>query len=471
MKKVFSLLLCVALLVTCFAVVAAADEEQTEDKAYTYEAVRRSDGTTQELTLPFQVEAPTGLGLARSAVDDYGCSYIRAAVTKSAAFSKLISEKEDYEAWCQWLSSYGFEDAWFETQLDWALDDPDDWHANEYFLTGGYDAENAPKLGDWAFYECSCGEKTLEVFWPFYDGFGNPDDPDSSRWNGWNGTTGWKDVLKEGQYEIVRGDDDTFVVINWGEHVLYMRARFLVTVRTPEADFSIASDWSDVATYGKGIEELPVLKEGDIAAPQVSDLQLEPERFNEIWPVYSFVLTVPEELQKQAMVVGAYEGALYAEAQMRLDGGEWTDIYIDRSLQGGRMTADTYTLADEKTGIPDGVPTELRVRYYCSQYDHQTGDWLGEFYSDWSNVLSFNMPEVVPVNGDANGDGFVNLKDVLQLRKYIAGIVKEIDENLADCDRDGNISMKDVLLLRKFIAGLADLPEIYKDIETDVSAV
>ena len=73
------------------------------------------------------------------------------------------------------------------------------------------------------------------------------------------------------------------------------------------------------------------------------------------------------------------------------------------------------------------------------------------------------------VRGDVNGDNAINMKDVLLLRKYLAGIIKEIDENLADCNRDGNVNMKDVLLLRKYLAGIAELPEIYEDIETDVT--
>ncbi|MCQ2405445.1 MAG: dockerin type I domain-containing protein, partial [Clostridia bacterium] len=58
--------------------------------------------------------------------------------------------------------------------------------------------------------------------------------------------------------------------------------------------------------------------------------------------------------------------------------------------------------------------------------------------------------------GDANGDGAVNMKDVLNARKYLAGIDTEIDMVAADVNCDGAVNMKDVLQLRKFLAGLIE---------------
>ena len=49
---------------------------------------------------------------------------------------------------------------------------------------------------------------------------------------------------------------------------------------------------------------------------------------------------------------------------------------------------------------------------------------------------------------------YLTMKDVLKIRKFIAGISSDIDETAADVNRDGSVDMKDVLLIRKFIAGL-----------------
>ena len=64
---------------------------------------------------------------------------------------------------------------------------------------------------------------------------------------------------------------------------------------------------------------------------------------------------------------------------------------------------------------------------------------------------SSDNPDVV--YGDANGDDSVNMKDVLFLRKYIAGYNIEINKTNCDLNMDEAINMKDVLILRKHIAG------------------
>ena len=61
--------------------------------------------------------------------------------------------------------------------------------------------------------------------------------------------------------------------------------------------------------------------------------------------------------------------------------------------------------------------------------------------------------------GDANGDGVINLKDVLVLRKYLAEMPVEIDLVGADMTRDNTVNMKDVLALRLRIAYEKDAGE------------
>ena len=56
--------------------------------------------------------------------------------------------------------------------------------------------------------------------------------------------------------------------------------------------------------------------------------------------------------------------------------------------------------------------------------------------------------------GDANDDGAVNMKDVLLMRKYLAGMDVEYNAENADCNGDGDVNMKDVLMLRKYLAGI-----------------
>ena len=60
--------------------------------------------------------------------------------------------------------------------------------------------------------------------------------------------------------------------------------------------------------------------------------------------------------------------------------------------------------------------------------------------------------------GDANGDGTVNTRDVLTIRKYIVGIIDEedIDKTNADVNGDGKVNIQDVHLIRQYLAGIID---------------
>ena len=60
------------------------------------------------------------------------------------------------------------------------------------------------------------------------------------------------------------------------------------------------------------------------------------------------------------------------------------------------------------------------------------------------------------VYGDGNGDGVVDMKDVLLLRKFLAGLADEIDQLNADVNVDKSLDMKDVLMIRKFLAHMIE---------------
>ena len=59
------------------------------------------------------------------------------------------------------------------------------------------------------------------------------------------------------------------------------------------------------------------------------------------------------------------------------------------------------------------------------------------------------------VAGDATGDGSVDMKDVLLLRKAVAGAseLPRVFVSNADLDGDGSLTMKDILMIRRIVAG------------------
>lgn len=55
--------------------------------------------------------------------------------------------------------------------------------------------------------------------------------------------------------------------------------------------------------------------------------------------------------------------------------------------------------------------------------------------------------------GDLNDDGKVNAMDLIILRKYIAGLITDLDASFADINGDGKVGATDLIILRKLIAG------------------
>lgn len=105
--------------------------------------------------------------------------------------------------------------------------------------------------------------------------------------------------------------------------------------------------------------------------------------------------------------------------------GEWTEVQ------------------DAFIGYPNGTP--------CEESDLDIGTMET---TQASEVTPTGTKSGVDVIGDATGDGTVNMKDVLAIRKYVAGLTTELNLAAADVNGDGNVNMKDVLAVRKIVAGI-----------------
>ena len=77
-----------------------------------------------------------------------------------------------------------------------------------------------------------------------------------------------------------------------------------------------------------------------------------------------------------------------------------------------------------------------------------------------SNTKIFELPEIaytpaVPVTyGDANGDGKIDSRDAVLIKKYIAGFTGfTIDLEASDVNADGKVDTRDAVKILKKIAG------------------
>ena len=430
MKRILSMILTLCLL--CSAVPVAL-------------SVSAEEGAV----LPFDLVAPTRLAAAAFATGDT----IQIAYAKDEAMSRWLASREDWDACHAELVKIGYDDAAIGMQVDWSLDSPDDWHWSEVWDTFGYDEDNHYVLGDWAYadYNCTLYPQLIQTGWIF-DYKGDPTDPDSGRWNGGEYSTGWKDVLTKDQYEVREDSEgEHYAFIDWTKHTLYVRVRWYMNLWPLEGErFTLFSDWSETAVAGKEAPAWVPLTEKTLKAPQISDFRKTDFEDHDA-PVYAFTLTVPEELKKQQIALEANSGYLYVECEVWLEGkNEWRQVYLDdRDVRGGEMRAQLSYALDEGETFDVGKYVKLRCRYYCSQYEGAGGEWLNEFYSDYSNVITYGAVIITGDWGNVDGDSRITTTDARLTLQYAAKKIGEDKLNvaLADVDGDGKINTTDARLI------------------------
>ena len=133
--------------------------------------------------------------------------------------------------------------------------------------------------------------------------------------------------------------------------------------------------------------------------------------------------------------------------------GDWTDICQVNSLSITVYRHGEYTGVDEpETTATDVEPTETEVETTATATEPaRTKPAPKPTKKTGKKTTTQPAPLLL---GDANNDSVVNLKDVLTLRKFLAGMDVEIRMDNANANQDTAVNMKDVLLLRKFIAGI-----------------
>ena len=453
-------------------------------------------------TLPFELEAPTNTSLTWINGNDSETT-MNIAYSMNNSMCQWLSEYADPnthdETLDKLLKDYQIYDLYINAMIDWAIDDPvNGWHYNEYWAGEeftndegnhvwaglGYDKDYNYRLGDWDEPSALIYPETTNETWIYRSGIisHNPEWPDeeNERYNEWfygnDLIPGLKNQLKDDQYTIVEADPETHdqkIVIDWTKHTAYARVRWVVTVTDENNDsIPILSDWSEIAAFGKDAVKFEPLTKESLAPPVISDLRYYKDKYND-YPQIAVNLTVPDDLSKALTEVTSRGGTISIEWEARIPEGEWVTLHGDWLITGGENIVSLQSLGESiksskeeygsvKPGdiLPDGTPIELRARYWCNQYESYNGDYIGEFWSDYSEVISFGYDDGIDkgVIGDANIDGVADIADALKIARYDCGLAEISDSRLPllEVTGDGSVDIADALKIARYDAGIID---------------
>ncbi|MBQ9545024.1 MAG: hypothetical protein IJV00_07850 [Clostridia bacterium] len=387
MKKILSVFIVAAIVISLFALPAFADEGD----------------------LPFELVAPAYVTAEwLEGGDSPTTTYLSYSLSNEmTAFFKNMENAHSDGTIDRFMENVGCDDIWMNVQIDWAVDDVNDavsgwhytkyWDGNEYFGLGK-DDEGHARFSEWDVVECGLNNATETV----QDVWVTRGVPNDDRWNGdpegyWPGV---KDQLRPDQYTY--NEEEEELRIDYTKHTVYFRARFVVTVRSEGIpDRFYFSDWSETACVGKDSEKFEPLTKADLDAPVITGLRMTDKEFNGN-PIVAFTLTVPDRLMENATKVAAKGGGIVIEVWARVKGDtEFVELQGDWIIKAGEMESALFSLANEnRPNVPKDSVIELRCRY---RYDHPKY-FDGFIYSDWSKTIAFGTDDIAYNTAPAASD-------------------------------------------------------------------
>lgn len=131
---------------------------------------------------------------------------------------------------------------------------------------------------------------------------------------------------------------------------------------------------------------------------------------------------------------------------------------VDIEGMSENWSMSTTFLDSQNRGVLEVQVFDVNEKYIVFNLQSHYGDCPGAEVRDFQIMtITARLPEESvdePTLGDVNGDGNLDMKDVLALRKYLASISGNINTNNADVNGDDSLDMKDVLMIRKYLANL-----------------
>ena len=360
--------------------------------------------------------------------DETDCSHddLRMYMVADKEIVDLTAEYDSYAD--EFREKYGINYFYVYMQYDVSLDSKTDWQ-----YTPEWDTE--PYVGGYASGYMAEGIRhdmveDFRFFWlTYYEG------PDGSTYEP------LKPAITSYTYHHSDWDEEIYS-FDTANHSLNIRCRYIMQWETPDYETHYkTSEWSDIATFGKGSTQIIPDEPTSYEAPVISDLQVIYDEDME-WHYVHFVQQTPKSVWDADLyyMMNDYFEPLNLDSQVSINGGAWIDADVANS-QWATKDGDRVVRFDGDENVFLDTTIKLRTRF-----SGPAG------HSPWSNVLVLNGVEVEYLPGDVNTNTIINLSDVSLLLKYIAKWDVEINHDLSDVNDDGKINLSDASLILKYIA-------------------
>ena len=137
-----------------------------------------------------------------------------------------------------------------------------------------------------------------------------------------------------------------------------------------------------------------------------------------------------------------------------------SEYVVSYDANGGSGAPEKQTkIHDKPLTLSSIKPTRSGYKFlgWATSKSATTAEYLpgGSYTANAAVTLYAVWKEDTRIPGDTNGDGVVNVFDLVRLKKYLTGGDVEIGMLNADVTGDGKIDVFDLLRLKKYLAGMA----------------
>ena len=169
-----------------------------------------------------------------------------------------------------------------------------------------------------------------------------------------------------------------------------------------------------------------------------------PQASGHLWENANYSLVVEDMKSWLSTRLGILKSRFIVDTGHEHEYGEWIadgDASHKKECLCGDVISEEHAFDEGVVTLEPTIDAEGEKTYTCSVCGHEKVE-----------VLDKLVPEFTL--GDVNDDGEIDVRDVISLRRFIAGGYNIIvNEKAVDINKDSGVDVRDVITLRRFIAG------------------